>query len=295
MVPGRTSLARSIALPTPMSSPLASPLVGALTGAPDDAALQVLAGARPELAWPLGRDIALAQNAHYTNTRAQLSAALVGDYDWMEGDVAIQDGVPVMRHRIGDQVDLDLATWLRHVAKSGRGAKIDVKDPGALPAVLELARRSGIPQHRLIFNVTLLPPEALQAIRRAFPDAIINLSPIADADLTPADLVELQVAARIVGGRIMFPIRIDLLTPEVLGALRPFGRVAIWNTPQLWNPRRDERTRLRTQGVDGMVDLRAPSGIEQRVQSALASGAAAVFGWDAVHKALDAVGMFEQA
>lgn len=278
-----------------MSSPLAAPLVdGALRGTPDDATLLALAAARPELAWPAGRDIALAQNAHYTNTRAQVAAALVGDYDWMEGDVAVQGGIAVMRHRLGDQVDLDLATWFRLVAASGRGAKLDVKDPDALPAVLELARRSGIPQHRLIFNVTLLPPDQLQRIRRAFPDAIINLSPIADMDLSPADLAELQAAARVVGGRVMFPVRLDLLTPAVLAALRPFGRVAIWNTPQLWNPRRDERTRLRTQGVDGTIDLRAPSGIEQRLQSALIGGASHVLGWDAVHRALDALGILDR-
>lgn len=262
-----------------------------LAGVPDDAALLAMACARPELAWPVDRDIALAQNSHYTNTRAELAAALRGDFDWMEGDVAMQGGVPVMRHRVGDHVDLDLARWVQLVARSGRGAKFDVKDPEALPAVLELCRRAGIPQHRLIFNVTLLPPESLRLIRRTFPHAIINLSPVADADLTPRDLVELQVAARITGGRIMFPIRIDLLTPGVVAALRPFGRVAVWNTPQLWNPRPDELLRLHAQGIDGMVDLRKPAGFEQQVQSAVIGGAARLFGWRPVHQALDALGL----
>ena len=265
--------------------------VGPTSTSFDDAALHALALARPELAWPVGRDIALAQNAHYTNTRAELAAALGSDFDWMEGDVAMQGGAPVLQHRSGDRVDLDLASWIGLVAASGRGAKLDIKDPDALPAVLELARRSGIPEHRLIFNVTLLPPESLQLIRRAFPGAIINLSPVSDADLTPADLAALQVAARIAGGPIMFPIRIDLLTPAVMAALRPFGRVAIWNTPQLWNPRPDERARLRSVGVDGMIDLRAPSGAEQRIQSVLVGGAARIFGWDPVHRALDALGI----
>ena len=260
-------------------------------GAPDDAFLLALARARPELAWPTGRDIALAQNAHETNTRTELAAALRGDFDWMEGDVAIEGGRPVMRHRSGDPVDLDLDRWVQFIAASGRGAKFDLKDPAALPAVLDLAQRAGIPQHRLIFNVGALPAEALQTLRRRYPDAIVNLSPVSDADLTPADLAELQVAARIVGGRIMFPIRIDLLSPHVIGALRPFGRVAIWNQPQLWNPRHDERERLRAQGVDGMIDLREPVGAKETFQSAAIGVAARVFGWDPVHKALDALGL----
>lgn len=260
-------------------------------GTPDDPTLDGLARARPELAWPAGRDISLGQNAHITDTRAQLAEGLRGDFDWLEGDVSIQDGRPVMRHRSGDRVDLLLDRWVDIVAASGRGAKFDVKDAAALPAVLELAARAGIPQHRLIFNVTRLPPEGLQAIRRAFPDAIVNLSPVSDADLTPADLAELQVAARLVGGNVMFPIRLDLLTPDVVSALRPFGRVAIWNQPQLWDPRPDERTRLRAQGVDGIIDLREPAGAREWVQATVVGGAAHVFGWGPVHKALDALGI----
>lgn len=272
------------------TSPLAS-LGAAPVVAPDDPTLLGLAMARPELAWPLGRDIALGQNAHITDTRFQLADGLRNDYDWLEGDVSVQDGRPVMRHRAGDYVDLDLDRWVQVVAASGRGAKFDVKDAAALPVVLELAARAGIPQHRLIFNVTKLPAQALHAIRRAFPEAIVNLSPVSDADLTPADLAELQVAARVVGGRVMFPIRLDLLTPGVVSALRPFGRVAIWNQPQLWNPRPDERDRLRAQGIDGMIDLREPLGFKEWAQATAVAGAARVFGWDPVHKALDAIGI----
>ena len=282
MGPGQT--------PSPLASVAPSP--GAVPiGSPDDAALLALARARPELAWPDGRDIALAQNAHATNTRHQLAEALRGAFDWMEGDVSIEAGRPVMRHSTGDPVDLDLDRWVQLVATSGRGAKFDLKDRAALPAVLDLAMRAGIPQHRLIFNVGALPAASLHTIRRSFPDAIINLSPVSDADLTPADTAELQVAARIVGGRIMFPIRIDLLTPGVVAALRPFGRVAIWNQPQLWKPRFDERERLRVQGVDGMIDLREPRDAKEWVQAAVVGGAARVFGWGPVHKALDAVGL----
>lgn len=273
-----------VAIPTPVTR-------ASVTGSPSDESLLALARARRELAWPEGRDIALANNAHATNTRQQLVEALQGDYDWMEGDVAIQDGKAVMRHRYGDRVDVDLALWVRLVAASGRGAKFDFKDVAALPQVLALVREAGIPAHRLIFNVSRLPPEQLRAIRRAFPDAIINLSPVTDADLSPADLAELQVSARIVGGRVMFPIRIDLLSDTVVRSLRPFGRVAIWNTPLLWNPRHDERARLRAFGVDGMIDLREPRDAVEWLQATAVAGLTRLFGWNAVHRALDAVGL----
>jgi hypothetical protein len=285
-----------MALGRTTSLPATSAAITATAGAapvpgPDDATLLALARARPDLAWPDGRDIAVARNAHATNTRAQLASALLGEFDWCEGDVAMQDGRAVMRHVAGDPVDLDLERWVQVVAASGRGAKFDLKDPAALPAVLDLAARSGMSPERLIFNVTGLPAERLQDIRRSFPQAIVNLSPVSDADLTVDDLTELQVAARIVGGRIMFPIRIDLLDESVVRALRPFGKVAIWNQPQLWNPSPRDVGRLRAMGVDGMVDLREPRGIKELVQSAVVGGAARVFGWDAVHKALDALGL----
>lgn len=275
----------------PIGVPAATSAGGAAGPGLDDAALLALARARPDLAWPADRDIAHARNAHVSNTRVELEAALRGEYDWIEGDVSMLDGRPVMRHAQKDAVDLDLETWVRVLAESGRGAKFDVKDREALPAVLELSARAGIPAHRLIFNVTNLSVPELHSIRRAFPDAIVNLSPVSDADLSDSDLLALQVAARIVGGRVMFPIRIDLLTDGVVQALRPFGRVAIWNTPQLWNPRRDEHARLRARGVDGMIDLREPAGVKEHVYSTALGGLAKLFGWGPVHRALDAVGL----
>jgi hypothetical protein len=291
----RMALGPTSALPTAAPAAATPPQAKPPLPGPDDATLLALARARPELAWPADRDISRAYNAHATNTRHDLGAALAADYDWLEGDVSFADGRAVMRHRAGDHVDLDLERWVQVVATSGRGAKFDVKDPAALPDVLDLARRAGIPAHRLIFNVTGLPAPELRAIRGAFPDSIINLSPVSDADLTLADLTELQVAARIVGGRIMFPIRIDLFGTGVLNSLKPLGRVAIWNQPQLWNPRRDEQARLRATGVDGMIDLREPQGVKEIIQSAVVGGAAKVFGWNAVHKALDAVGILDRA
>jgi len=263
---------------------------GAAAADPGLVSLLALARARPELAWPAGADIANAHNAHYTNTLAQMAAALMGDHNWLEGDVALIDGTPVMRHDGRQRVELTLEQWLQVAAASGRGAKVEVKDRAALPQVLELVRRSGIPQHRLIFNIGPGPASNLLLIRQHFRDAIINVAPEADAHLTSADIVQLQVAARIAGGRIMFPLRIDTVDEAVVAALRPLGRVAIWNSPELWIPREDDVQRLRAMGVDGMIDLRDAANAWQRIQAAAVAGATHVFGWDAVHTALDAVG-----
>lgn len=257
-----------------------------------DAELRALARARPELEWVPGRDIASARNAHATNTRAELAEALLGDYDWLEADVRLgAAGLPVMQHARRDPVELDLRRWLAVTNPSGRGLKLDVKERAALPLVIDAVRDSGVDEHRLIMNVGAWPAPELASIRRAFPAAIINISPASDADLTSSDLVQLQVAARIVGGPVMFPIREDLLDAGVVHALRPYGRVAAWNAPALTNPDGGSVQRLRSLGVDGMIDLREPRDGLELLQSTLTGVAARAFGWDAVHRALDAVGL----
>lgn len=264
----------------------------ARAGASGHGDLRALALARPELAWRPGRDIAQARNAHATNTRAQLARALRSEHDWLEGDVRLgRHHRAHMQHLRGERVDLSLDEWLSVAGASGRGVKLDVKEREALPAVLDAVRRAGIEEHRLILNVGPWPAQELLAVRRAFPRAIINLSPVSDRRLTAGDIVQLQLAARIVGGPVMFPIRHDLVTSGVVDALRPLGRVAVWNSPMLTNPDRHSERRLRELGVDGMVDLREPSGVSQQAQSMLVSGAARLFGREPVYRALEAVGL----
>jgi hypothetical protein len=248
------------------------------------------ARAHPELAWNPSTDIAEGRNAHRTNLRAELAIALQGPYNWLEGDVQMgADGTPVMQHSVGDPVDLGVRDWLAVAAASGRGTKLDVKDPKALPGVIAAVLASGIPQGRLIINVGAWSTELLRSIRRVLPDVIVNISPAADADLTPADLVQLQLAARIVGGRIMFPVRDDLVTADVVHALAPYGRIAVWNTPGITNPGPTRADRLRELGVDGMIDLRNPEGMVEHLQAFVVGGTAKLLGWNAVHAALDAL------
>lgn len=259
---------------------------------PSDHELRVLSRTRPDLAWHYGTDISVARNAHATNSREELADALRGEFDWLEADVRVgSDGVAVLKHRVQDHADLPLAAWLGFTVPSGRGLKLDVKEPEALPAVIEAVRRAGVPQHRLIMNIYPGPTEQLLAVRRAFPRAIINVSPVSDTDLTPRDIVELQVTARLLGGLIMFPIRHDLVTREVVRALRPFGRIAVWNTPELTDPSPWTPLELRLMGVDGMIDLREPVSRRDRISTTLVSVGAKLFGWNAVYDVLDAVGL----
>lgn len=260
---------------------------------PSDAQLRALATARPDLAWPVGADIARARNAHVTNTRHELGDALAHDFDWLEADVRVgANGQPVMQHDLEDPPGLELTRWLEFVAPSGRGIKLDVKERAAMPATLAAVRRAGISEHRLIMNVGGWPAPELLKIRTAFPQAIINLSPVSDGDLSSRDLVRLQVAARLVGGPVMFPLRHDLVTPPVVSELRPFGRVAVWNSPSLTNPGPESEPELRAMGVDGMVDLREPVTFKDRTQSAAVGFGVKLFGWDAVHKALAALDLY---
>ena len=253
--------------------------------------LIALASARPDMAWPQDRDISLARNAHETNTVEELTRALRGDFDWLESDVRVGSGnQPVLRHDVRGPNGMALEPWLRVVKASGRGAKLDVKEAAALPMVLEAVRASGIPQHRIIINVGALPGSALSTIRRALPDAWVNLSPARTVEPTSAELARLQISARIVGGRVMFPIRQDIVTDGVVHALRPFGRVAVWNSPQLTNPDAEDVEQLRAMGVDGMVDLRKPTGGLEQAMAAVVSALRSVFGWGPIHQALDAVG-----
>jgi hypothetical protein len=258
---------------------------------PSDAQLQSLARLRPDLAWRYGTDISFGRNAHMTNTRMQLHDALVGEYDWLEADVRNGAAGPILQHSEKDPIELDLATWLRIVMPTGRGIKLDVKEPEALRAVIRAVQQAGVPQHRLIMNVYPGPTELLLEVRRAFPRAIINVSPISDTDLAPKDIVELQATARLLGGLIMFPIRQDLVTRDVIRALKPFGRIAIWNAPQLTTPEWLDQLQLRLMGVDGMIDLREPHGTRDHVSTAAVRVASKLFGWNAVYDVLDAVGL----
>lgn len=279
-------------IPGHTTGPAAPGPTGAHPTVPDE--LLRLAHARPDLAWRPGTDIAFARNAHVTNTRAELAAALRSDANFLEGDVRPRpDGTPEMRHDKEGQADLSLREWLAVAGASGRGVKVEIKDASSLTAVLDDLAHSGIPDERLIINVSLLRADRLQQIRRAHPRAIINLSPPSHHTYSAATVLRMQLAARSVGGNVMFPLRLDLVDQGVVQALKPYGRVAIWNSPQLRNPSAHDEARMRAMGVDGMIDLLEPQGLREHLESGGLRIAGLLLGWDRVLGMLDGAGLLD--
>lgn len=223
--------------------------------------LRALASSRSTPRWSL----ASARNAHATNTPAEMATALRGDFDVLEGDLRLdRHGRLVMAHSPWQVDGMTFHEWLDVGARSGRGLKIDVKDPGAIGPMLRMLAASGVPDNRLILNVPLGREGAttarvahLRLLRVHAPGATINLSnnryPYDDAQLA-----QLREAASFVGGRVMFPVRSDAIDATVARALGSHGRIAAWNLPLVDSPANlaRERRRLRRLGVDGTIDLR---------------------------------------
>lgn len=249
--------------------------------------LMFLSTQQPELAWPPDRSIALARNAHLTNTASEMAEALADDFDYFEGDIRLEGSTPVMAHDKGDPRGMSVEEWLAIGGRSGRGLKLDIKEVAAVLPTLKAVKRHGIPDGRLVINITVnsanplavVPPKLLKQIRHMFPGAIINLS--VDANTYPADLLaKLAKAALIVGQPAMFPLRADLVTAEVVAALRRFGKIAVWNSPDIWSPTNiaEATTRLRGLGVDGTIDLRV-AGQAQRLIATFLNTSVKLFGW----------------
>jgi hypothetical protein len=289
---------------SPFGVATTEPIVRYLT---DDqlSALMMVATLRPDLAWEPHRDLGSARNAHETNSAMQMAAALVGHYDWLEGDVRLgPSGETRMAHEKFDKDGMSYDEWLSIGIASGRGLKIDVKEAGAILPAVEAAKRRGVPAHRLIVNVTVygdteaqLTHAQLKRIRALYPDVVINLS-VTTKSYTPDIIHKLQKWARLAGGPVMFPLRWDAVDQGTVNALRKFGRIAIWNSPDIKSPSDIglAAAQLRAMGVDGTIDLRLPSrgaSITGPIFDALVS----TLGWSTalrVLKLLDrSIGVFE--
>lgn len=240
-------------------------------------------------------------NAHSTNTPEQMKAALQGDYDWLEGDAMLEGTfrpIPgwggrevIMAHDSTKAIyGMTLEEWLETGKLCGRGLKIDIKQAAALPMIIESVKRSGIPHEKLIFNADIVgmplgidrvlytiahvaqdrfaTVKDLQKVRAEFPTATINIglrtTPLFDRQL-PLDghqVRKLMAAARCVGPPVMFPLRAELLTREVVEKLETVGHVAVWNMPSKTALRTEsdviaEREKFLSWGVTGMIDLRS--------------------------------------
>ncbi len=259
---------------------------------PDDRRqeLVALAKAHPERAWPAGRDIALARNAHRTNTPTEMTAALTGDYDWLECDVRLEGPLrdhlpipgarrPITAHDSFQTNGMLFEDWVAIAQASGKGLKLDFKSSAAIDQCIAILQKAGVDEGKLIMNIGVPDPPAnaaarpgdlryqpltdgrLTAIRRAFPHCTINLSPGAaatpDGTYTAAQVDQMIRYAQAAGRPVMFPLRAECVTREIVQTLKPFGRVAIWNSPSTYNPADTaaEIAKFREWGVDGMIDI----------------------------------------
>lgn len=250
-------------------APIESVKTLALRALPDTRALDpaqrakllALAGTSSTRPW----NLEFARNAHATNTPGQMEHALRGSYDVLEGDLRVDSaGRLVMAHDPTQLNGMPFDDWLAIAGRSGRGIKVDVKEPEAIAEAVRKLRASGVPQARIILNIPIGTGGANSAtvgemalIKRGLPRSTVNLS----NQRYPYDgsqLQQLRAASDYFDGRVMFPIRADQVTPELARSLSPYGRVAVWNEP--WFGDVDsvtrERRRLRDVGATGTIDLR---------------------------------------
>lgn len=215
---------------------------------------------------PRDDDLTGARNAHHSNSPEQMREALEHDYNWLEGDLRVDDdGELVMAHDSSEEgAGLTLDEWLTIGGASERGLKVDVKEDEALPALLDALEASDIPDGRLMINVQArqVDEDSMRAMRERFPDAWLAPNPrIREGrGYDDASLDEVARLADAAGGRISFPIRWDIASQGAIEHLKPHGRVSIWTADSQGTP--DDRVQatsdLRRQGVDGVIDLGSP-------------------------------------
>jgi hypothetical protein len=249
--------------------------------------LLLLTTMRSDLQWPHWADLANARNAHSTNTPLEMAGALAGPYDWFEGDVRLgPSGELRMAHYAEEEGGMSYDEWLSIGIASGRGLKIDLKEVGTVIRAVEAAKRRGVPPHRFIINVTVLGEtdanislKQMKRIRQLYPDAVINIS-VSVPKYTPDVILKMQRWAKAAGGKVMFPLRWDAVDDNVIRQLRPYGRIAIWNQPDIHSPSDValETARLRAMGVDGTIDLRKPSPVA-KVTAPIFDALVATLGW----------------
>ncbi|HNX75405.1 MAG TPA: DUF2181 domain-containing protein [Candidatus Rifleibacterium sp.] len=244
--------------------------------------LEKIAAENADHAWPLDGDIANVVNAHYTNTFDELKKALESDCNWFECDVRPEgplrryapflDGKPrpVTAHDSYQTNGMLFDDWVRIVAASGRGIKVDLKDNSALDGVLATLKKYQVDERRIILNINVSQPgngpkagedARLKKIRKEFPGCRIKLSPgggsSKDGKYTDAAVARLIEYAKAAGKPVMYALRAEWVTPEIVKKLEPYGNVSIWNSPSTFDPTdvKKEVDRFRSWGATGMIDL----------------------------------------
>ncbi|MBU1109346.1 MAG: DUF2181 domain-containing protein [Candidatus Riflebacteria bacterium] len=244
--------------------------------------LEEIAKKNKDRGWPLDGDIANVVNAHYTNTYAELKKALESDCNFFECDIRLEgplrEYVPfidgearaVTAHDSFQTNGMLFDDWVRIVAQSGRGIKVDLKSNAALDSVLATLKKYKIDERRLILNINVSQPgngpkagedKRIASIRKAFPNCRIKLSPggdnTKDGKYTSETADRLIEYAKAAGKPIMYALRAECVTPETVKKLEPYGKVSIWNSTSTFDPKdvAKEVERFRSWGVSGMIDL----------------------------------------
>ena len=143
-----------------------------------------------------------------------------------------------------------------------------MKESGALDGVLETLDKYKVDENKLILNIGVssnatnaASDERLNKIRKLFPNCIINLSPgssdIEDEHYGTKTINALIEYAKIAKKPVMFPLRAEYVTKEIVEKLKPYGKIAIWNSASTFNPKdvQGEIDKFRSWGVDGIIDI----------------------------------------
>ncbi|HZN93586.1 MAG TPA: DUF2181 domain-containing protein [Myxococcales bacterium] len=247
---------RPAAAPSPGPTPAAPDRFGGT--APDRAGQGVKLGARPDNEWWAGRPLSEARNAHRTNTKEQFQDALGSNANWFEGDIRkeINSDRMEMRHDEGHESgdNMTLREWLEAGVKTGKGLKLDVKEPGHMKEIMDEVERAGVPQERLMFNLGFGAFEEWGAeLRRRFPDAILGLNPPPGDPIGKKEAEQWVAQARRLGGPVTFVAHHEKLTDEAIAVLRQHGPISVWGSGV--DDVRGTTGKLRERGVNGMIDL----------------------------------------
>jgi hypothetical protein len=213
------------------------------------------------------------RNAHFSATVGELSSALTGGFQSIEGDVGMTGEIPVMRHDPRDRVEMTFIEWLEIVSAAHFAAvKIDVKRDKIGPIIEDLKtamRDFGLRESSLIINADVLrgpgaygelnwielsynrlglelEGEDLVELASAFPSATISIGLASGrvaggggyraADVTAVR--ELAARLRAAGAsRVVVSARWDLLTVEFVESMIEERIVMdIWNNVTILSP-----------------------------------------------------------
>lgn len=215
--------------------------------------------------WHAGQPLSEARNAHRTNTKEQFQAALKSGANWFEGDVRLEiDGSGIemrhdKQHESGD--NLTLREWLTMGKASGRGLKLDVKEPEHMAEILKTIKEVGIPEERLMINLGFGAMQKWGAeIRKQFPNAILAINPPTEGKVGAAEARRMVEQAKQFGDPVNFVVRYDLLTDEGIREFQkhPGAAISVWGSEVKDVARTTEE--LKRRGVNGMIDLASGGG-----------------------------------